>query len=49
MQDDLTDATLWAIKEGIADKNRICMYGASYGGYATMYGLVKNPDYTNVA
>lgn len=44
MQDDLTDATLWAIKEGIADKNRICMYGASYGGYSTLMGVAKEPE-----
>lgn len=44
MQDDLTDATHWAIKEGIADKNRICIAGASYGGYATGMGLVREPD-----
>ena len=44
MQDDLTDATLWAIKQGIADKNRICIYGASYGGYASLMGVVKEPD-----
>ena len=44
MQDDLTDATLWAIKEGIADKNRVCMYGASYGGYSTLMAVAKEPD-----
>ncbi|GAB2513866.1 alpha/beta hydrolase family protein [Microbulbifer agarilyticus] len=44
MQDDLTDATYWAINAGIADEDRICMYGASYGGYATLMGLVKEPD-----
>lgn len=44
MQDDLTDATLWAIKEGYADKNRICIYGASYGGYASAMGIAKEPD-----
>ena len=44
MQDDLTDATLWAIKEGIADKNRVCIYGASYGGYASLMGVAKEPD-----
>ena len=32
MQDDLTDATRWAVREGIADGSRICIYGASYGG-----------------
>ena len=44
MQDDLTDATRWAISQGIADKNRICLYGASYGGYAALMGVAKEPD-----
>ncbi|TRX52732.1 alpha/beta hydrolase family protein [Thalassomonas sp. M1454] len=44
MQDDLTDAVHWAIKEGIADKEKICIYGASYGGYAALMGVVKEPD-----
>ena len=44
MQDDITDATMWAIERGIADKENICIYGASYGGYATLAGLTKTPD-----
>jgi dipeptidyl aminopeptidase/acylaminoacyl peptidase len=44
MQDDVTDATRWAIAQGIADKNRICIYGGSYGGYAALEGAVKEPD-----
>lgn len=44
MQDDLTDATQWAIREGVADANRICIYGASYGGYASLMGVAKEPD-----
>ncbi|MBU2881533.1 prolyl oligopeptidase family serine peptidase [Psychrosphaera sp. B3R10] len=44
MQDDLTDATYWAINSGIANVDRVCIYGASYGGYATLMGLVKEPD-----
>ncbi|WOX04157.1 alpha/beta hydrolase family protein [Microbulbifer pacificus] len=44
MQDDLTDATNWAINAGIADTDRICIYGASYGGYAAMQGVTKEPD-----
>jgi dipeptidyl aminopeptidase/acylaminoacyl peptidase len=44
MQDDLTDVTKWLISEGIADKNRICLFGGSYGGYATLMGLAKEPD-----
>jgi dipeptidyl aminopeptidase/acylaminoacyl peptidase len=44
MQDDITDAVKWAVDEGIADPKRICIYGASYGGYATMMGLAKTPE-----
>jgi len=44
MQDDLTDAVNWAIDEGIADPNRVCIYGASYGGYATMAGITTTPE-----
>ncbi len=44
MQDDLTDATRWAIAQKIADPNRICIYGASYGGYASLMGVAKEPD-----
>ena len=43
MQDDLTDATHWAIDQGIADAHRICIYGASYGGYAALEGVAKEP------
>ncbi len=44
MQDDLTDATRWAIDQGIADPERICIAGASYGGYAALMGVAKEPD-----
>ena len=44
MQDDITDGTLWLIEKGIADPERIAIYGGSYGGYATLMGLVKEPD-----
>ncbi|GGA10027.1 alpha/beta hydrolase family protein [Dyella caseinilytica] len=44
MQDDLTDATKWAIQQGYADAKRICIYGASYGGYAALEGAVREPD-----
>ena len=43
MQDDLTDATQWAIRQGIADPKRICIYGASYGGYASLMAPVRSP------
>lgn len=44
MQDDVTDATRWAIAQGVADPKRICIQGASYGGYAALEGAVKEPD-----
>lgn len=43
MQDDITDATRWAIQQGIADPQKICLYGASYGGYASLMGVAKEP------
>jgi dipeptidyl aminopeptidase/acylaminoacyl peptidase len=44
MQNDVSDALQWAIDEGIADEDRVCIYGGSYGGYATMAGLTFTPD-----
>ncbi|MBL9202263.1 MAG: S9 family peptidase [Opitutaceae bacterium] len=44
MQDDLTDAVQWAIAQGIADPKRIAIYGASYGGYASLAGAMLTPD-----
>ncbi|MES5815621.1 S9 family peptidase [Pseudoxanthomonas sp. Soil82] len=43
MQDDLTDATRWAIAEGLADPSRVCIYGASYGAYAALMGVAREP------
>ncbi len=44
MQDDITDGVKWVISNGIADKNRVAIYGGSYGGYATLAGLAFTPD-----
>ena len=44
MQDDLTDATEWAVAQGIVDRSRMCMYGASYGAYASLEGVAKEPS-----
>ena len=44
MQDDLSDSVAWAVKQGIADGKRVCIYGASYGGYAAMQALVRAPE-----
>ena len=41
MQDDLDDAIAWAVKSGLADSKRVCMVGASYGGYAALMGLSR--------
>ncbi len=44
MQDDIADAATWAVRQGYADPKRVCIAGASYGGYATLMGLIRNPD-----
>ena len=44
MQDDISDGVKWLIDEGIADPDRIAIYGASYGGYATLAGLTFTPN-----
>jgi dienelactone hydrolase len=43
-QDDIADATRWAFGQGLADPKRTCIAGASYGGYATLMGLVRYGD-----
>ena len=44
MQGDIADAAQWAVRQGYADSGRICIAGASYGGYATLMGLIRNPE-----
>ncbi|MGQ7887823.1 prolyl oligopeptidase family serine peptidase [Paenibacillus sp. WC2504] len=44
MQNDITDGVNWLIKRGTADPERIAIYGASYGGYATLAGMTFTPD-----
>ncbi len=44
MHDDLIDAVNWAAESGIADKNKIAIYGGSYGGYAALCGATFTPD-----
>jgi dipeptidyl aminopeptidase/acylaminoacyl peptidase len=43
MQDDIADGVAWLVANGHADPGRICIYGASYGGYAALWGLAKTP------
>lgn len=44
MQQDVYDATQWAIEQGHAAKDRICISGGSYGAYAAMLALTQKPD-----
>jgi dipeptidyl aminopeptidase/acylaminoacyl peptidase len=44
MQDDLSDGVRWCIEQGYADPARVGIFGASYGGYATMAGLTLTPE-----
>ena len=44
MQDDVTDATRWAIANGIAERKRVCIFGASYGAYSALMGAAREPD-----
>ena len=44
MQDDITDGVHHLIEQGLVDKERICILGGSYGGYASAMGLIKTPD-----
>jgi dipeptidyl aminopeptidase/acylaminoacyl peptidase len=45
IQDDITDGVKWLIGQGIADPDRIGIAGTSYGGYATLVGLVETPEF----
>ncbi len=44
MHDDLIDAVNWAIENNIAIKDKIAIYGGSYGGYSALVGLTFTPD-----
>ena len=44
MHDDLIDAVDWAIREGIADPEKVAIVGGSYGGYATLWGMTNTPE-----
>jgi len=43
MQDDVTDGLRWAIQEGVADADRVCIFGGSYGAYAALTGAFREP------
>ena len=45
MDDDLLDAVQWAVREKIADPSRVGIMGGSYGGYATLASMTRNPNF----
>ena len=44
MHDDLIDSVDWAVAQGIAQQDKVCIMGGSYGGYATLVGLTFTPE-----
>lgn len=44
MIDDVDDGVDWLVHEGIADASRVCIMGASYGGYAAIWGAMRSPQ-----
>jgi dipeptidyl aminopeptidase/acylaminoacyl peptidase len=44
MQDDLDDGMDHLAKHGIIDPKRVCMVGSSYGGYAVIWAVTRNPE-----
>ena len=44
MQDDLDDGEDWAVAQGFADKSRVCVIGSSYGGYAALWAVIRDPQ-----
>ncbi len=44
MHTDLLDAKDWAVERGIANPNKVCIMGGSYGGYAALAGLAFSPE-----
>ena len=44
MINDILDATQWVLDQDMADKDRVCVYGASFGGYAALMSAVRAPE-----
>jgi dienelactone hydrolase len=49
MQDDLADAVDWGVAQGLVDGRRVCIVGASYGGYAALMGVIRHPEHFRCA
>lgn len=44
IQNDIIEATQWAVKEGVANKSKVCIYGGSFGGYSAAMSPIVSPD-----
>ena len=44
IQQDIAEGAIWAIAEGLADKNRVCIYGDSFGAYSALMNVILSPD-----
>lgn len=44
IMDDIVDGTRWATASGRVDPRRVCLWGSSFGGYAALMGVVREPD-----
>ena len=44
MQNDISDVVAWVIDQGYTDASRVCIYGGSYGGYASLAGATFTPE-----
>lgn len=49
MQDDIVDAKNWAVEKGIADPDRACVVGGSYGGYVAMRAAQRDGEHFRCA
>ena len=48
-QHDVTDGTKWLIEQGYTEEGKVAIYGGSYGGYATLMGIINEPDLYSAA
>ena len=44
MIDDIALATQWVTAQGVANRDRVCIYGSSYGAYAALMSVIRYPD-----
>jgi len=45
METDLIDGKNWAVREGYADPEKVCIMGSSYGGYAALMALATTREF----